>query len=90
MLLGPYEALASRVPFLIQQQTFRCVPQMSALPPKADIRLRNRHVRFVPKADIAESASSPQGRPPCHCRLHAWLFAITASNLHASGELDLC
>ena len=25
---------------------------MSALPPKADIAERNRHVRFVPKADI--------------------------------------
>jgi hypothetical protein len=26
---------------------------MSVLPPKADIADRNRHVRFVPKADIA-------------------------------------
>jgi hypothetical protein len=26
---------------------------MSALPPKADIRHRSSHVRFVPKADIA-------------------------------------
>jgi hypothetical protein len=25
---------------------------MSALPPKADIRCRDRYVRFVPKADI--------------------------------------
>jgi hypothetical protein len=25
---------------------------MSALPPKADIRQRNCHLRFVPKADI--------------------------------------
>jgi hypothetical protein len=25
---------------------------MSALPPKADIRYRDLHVRFVPKADI--------------------------------------
>jgi len=25
---------------------------MSALPPKADIRCHDRHVRFVPKADI--------------------------------------
>jgi hypothetical protein len=25
---------------------------MSALPPKADIAERDRHVRFVPKADI--------------------------------------
>jgi len=26
---------------------------MSALPPKVDISKRDRHVRFVPKADIA-------------------------------------
>ena len=29
---------------------------MSALPPKADIRCRDRHVRFVPKADICTAA----------------------------------
>ena len=34
----------------------RCV--MSALPPKADIAERDRHVRFVPKADI-RSARQP-------------------------------
>jgi hypothetical protein len=27
--------------------------RMSALPPKADIRCRDRHVRFVPKAEVA-------------------------------------
>ena len=27
---------------------------MSAVPPKADIVERDRHVRFVPKADIAK------------------------------------
>jgi hypothetical protein len=30
---------------------------MSALPPKGDIRQRNRDVRFVPKADIQEFAT---------------------------------
>jgi hypothetical protein len=29
---------------------------MSALHPKADIRCRDRHVRFVPKADIASAS----------------------------------
>jgi hypothetical protein len=29
---------------------------MSAVPPKADIAIRYRHVRFVPKADIRWSA----------------------------------
>jgi hypothetical protein len=28
---------------------------MSALPPKADIAERRRHVRFVPKADIGSA-----------------------------------
>jgi hypothetical protein len=35
-----------------QKQTLGKVRPMSALPPKADIRRRNHHVRFVPKADI--------------------------------------
>jgi hypothetical protein len=30
---------------------------MSALPPKADIAERRRHVRFVPKADIQTALS---------------------------------
>src|SRR5215469_1248224 len=36
-----------------QKQTFKRLRLMSALPPKADIRSLYRHVRFVPKADIA-------------------------------------
>ena len=35
-----------------QKQTFGPRNAMSALPLKADIRYRDRHVRFVPKADI--------------------------------------
>jgi hypothetical protein len=31
---------------------------MSALPPKADIADRDRHVRFVPKADSCSAAKS--------------------------------
>ena len=31
---------------------------MSALPPRADIAESDRHVRFVPEADIANSISS--------------------------------
>ena len=34
-----------------QKQTSRHLQTMSALPPKADITDRRRHVRFVPKAD---------------------------------------
>jgi hypothetical protein len=34
------------------KQTFRQVRVMSALPPKADVGERDRHVRFVPEADI--------------------------------------
>jgi hypothetical protein len=35
------------------KRTFAVQKGMSALPPKADIRPCERHVRFVPKADIA-------------------------------------
>src|SRR5262249_46635168 len=35
-----------------QKRTSPNVRPMSALPPKADIRYGDRHVRFVPKADI--------------------------------------
>jgi len=35
-----------------QKQTSRLVEGMSALPPKADIAERDRHVRFVPEADM--------------------------------------
>jgi hypothetical protein len=35
-----------------QKRTFGEAETMSALPPKADITERRRHVRFVPKADI--------------------------------------
>jgi hypothetical protein len=34
------------------KRTLRLVEGMSALLPKADIRRGDRHVRFVPKADI--------------------------------------
>src|SRR5215472_15164652 len=46
---GTAKALMSA---LGQKRTFEHVRAMSALPPKADIRCRDRHVRFVPKADI--------------------------------------
>ena len=36
-----------------QKQTFAPQKAMSALPPKADMCSATRHVRFVPKADIA-------------------------------------
>jgi len=39
-----------------QTQALEHVGVMSALPPKADIRCRDRHVRFVPKADISSAA----------------------------------
>ena len=35
-----------------QKRTFHQFRPMSALPPKADIPVRNYNVRFVPKADI--------------------------------------
>jgi len=58
--LSPSSALVcvTRVPCyavsaLGQKQTLGHLRSMSALPPKADIAEGDRHVRFVPKADIA-------------------------------------
>jgi hypothetical protein len=42
----------SGISALGQKQTSRPEISMSALPPKADIRQRGRHVRFVPKTDL--------------------------------------
>jgi hypothetical protein len=42
----------ARMSALGQNRTLKRLQPMSALPPKADIRLRRRHVRFVPTADI--------------------------------------
>jgi hypothetical protein len=39
-----------------QKRTLGCLELMSALPPKADIGHDGGNVRFVPKADIQESA----------------------------------
>ena len=44
-----------------QKQTFSNVPDMSALPPKADIVQHDGNVRFVPNADIALTSG---GNPP--------------------------
>jgi hypothetical protein len=41
-----------RMSALGQKRTLKRVRPMSALPPKADIAERRRHVRFVPKADV--------------------------------------
>src|SRR5262249_2629211 len=42
-----------------QKQTLQSVRPMSALPPKADIDWSDWNVRFVPKADICDTANSP-------------------------------
>jgi hypothetical protein len=45
-----------------QKQTFAAQEDMSALPPKADIRARELNVRFVPIADIAPSFEMQRGK----------------------------
>ena len=47
-----------RMSALGQKQTLRRVCVMSALPPKADIRYGDRHVRFVPQADVGRLTRS--------------------------------
>jgi acyl-CoA hydrolase len=39
-------------------------PRMSALPPKADVGTRPRHVRFVPQADITQCSKNVVIRSP--------------------------
>src|SRR6516162_10504159 len=45
-----------------QKRTSEHVQSMSALPPKADIGTQSWNVRFVPKADIQESARTKRKR----------------------------
>ena len=53
-----YEHAASRGPtWAATMSDFSEIGAMSALPPKADIAEGDRHVRFVPKADIRLSFS---------------------------------
>jgi hypothetical protein len=42
-----------------QERTFRHLRSMSALPPKADIRIGDREVRYVPQADIRDLCRNP-------------------------------
>ena len=74
---------------------------MSALPPKADISERHRHVRFVPKADIAAGSSAigsnvgPQpGLPDCgqrnwpHCEPCVRHHSLTLPGAKAATRAD--
>jgi hypothetical protein len=45
-----------------QKRKWDCRSLLSALPPKADIRRRVGHVRFVPKADICTAANNRRSR----------------------------
>ena len=40
-----------------QKRTWQCIRVMSALPPKADIHRRERHVRFVPGGDLSRCSN---------------------------------
>ena len=47
-----------------QKRTSHQARVMSALPPKEDITERDRHVRFVPKADIHGDKDCRRNHPP--------------------------
>jgi hypothetical protein len=57
---------------------------MSALPPKADIVERNRHVRFVPKADKVRRSKSTairtRHRPEISAAIKPYSMAVTPDN----------
>jgi hypothetical protein len=48
---------------------------MSALPPKADIEERDRHVRFVPQADSCSAARTQLFDHPGGWLVTGWVFA---------------
>jgi hypothetical protein len=60
-LINTYPRIVTFIPqhcpmsALGQKRTFTHLRLMSALPPKADMPERHRHVRFVPKADKAQA-----------------------------------
>jgi len=56
-----------------QKQTLRHLQPMSALPRKADIAERDRHVRFVPIADIQEFATRIRLNPD-YDTADCWLY----------------
>ena len=56
-----------------QKLTSVRVHRMSALPPKADIAERDRHVRFVPIADIQEFATRIRLNPD-YDTADCWLY----------------
>src|SRR6516165_3483343 len=74
-----------------QKQTLRVVRPMSALPPKTDIDERDRHVRYVPKADLCTAAKAAYSITSSACtrsdggNLRPSAFAVlrltTSSNL---------
>ena len=59
---------------------------MSALPPKADIRLRIEEVRFVPLRDIPTASSSVALTWP-HSRSDPADLPIIGESLGSGGEL---
>ena len=66
-----------------QKQTLPDNSAMSALPPKADIRCRDRHVSFVPKADIVSLLLNGGDLTfPC-CSLQAGIITL---NLVCVGQ----
>jgi hypothetical protein len=66
------------------KRTFRNVRAMSALPQNADIRCCDRHVRFVPKADILRRGRIGVIRSECPLFLAAFLTHVRHPNLSLS------
>src|SRR5262249_4157917 len=60
---------------------------MSALPPKADIRQCDWHVRFVPKADIEHPSSHPVGGTSTASVRRVWPCSGAVVTLLAGGAV---
>src|SRR5215831_7838902 len=59
-----------RMSALGHKRTSRRPQAMSALLPKADINRRERHVRFVPKADVCTAAKRRPAYRHCGAKLN--------------------
>jgi hypothetical protein len=70
-----------------QEQAFRNVRAMSALPPKADIGERNWDVRFVPKADVGAAYSITSSASCWSCPGTSSPSALAVLRLMTNGTL---
>ena len=76
------------MPALGQKRKWCHARVMSVLPLKADIRQREWHVRYVPKADICLSPAS-EAKEEARLLKPGFLFSVSGSALHGEGNFGV-